>query len=114
MTTIATLDFCLNTEQEGWQETAFSGFVSLKESSPPPPPISEKHQGREGGVIFPGLCWWEVSLWPPLRGARLFSPWTQTRGVGLWHSNQPNRKATGSPPGLQARESGGWQGEGEE
>lgn len=33
-------------------------------------------------MIFPGLCLWEVSLWPPLRGARLFSPLDTDTGSG--------------------------------
>lgn len=33
---------------------------------------------------------------------------------GEWHSNQPNHKATGSPPGLLARASGGQLGWGRE
>lgn len=58
---------------------------------------------------FPGLTLglWEVSLWPQLKGPKLLPHWTLITGVGLRHSNQPNHKATGSPPRLLAGASGG-------
>lgn len=50
---ITPLDFCLNTEQEGWQETVFSGFASLKESSTPYfPPFLKNTKGGRGDLSW--------------------------------------------------------------
>lgn len=60
-------------------------------------------------MIFPGLCLWEMSLWPPLSKA-VFPTGHRQREWGSGTLNQPNRKATtGSPPGLLATARGGWQ-----